>query len=154
MPRRPEQPPRTEVPHFPFLLASRFDSRETSQAPYDTLQAIVREQQTIADFSVFRLIQNWPESLSKAPPSPKRWYVVVLGETPPEPFFTQVRDALQLGEPVAISDEVTTLLVARRMEIAPQRPYTEIHRTFTARRKTDKEKRKQQKKSRRRNRGT
>src|SRR5438067_13683616 len=81
MPRRPEQPPRTEVPLFPFLLASRFDSRETSQAPYDTLQAIVREQQTLADFSVFRLIQNWPESISKAPPSPKRWYVVVLGET-------------------------------------------------------------------------
>ncbi|MFL5624086.1 MAG: hypothetical protein ACJ788_00640 [Ktedonobacteraceae bacterium] len=145
MPRRPEQPPRTEVPLFPFLLASRFDSKETSQAPYDTLQTIVREQQTLADFSVFRLIQNWPESISKAPPSPKRWYVVVLGETPPEPFFTQVRDALQLGEPVAIPDEVTTLLVARRMEIAPQRPYTEIHRTFTARRKQEKQQKKPRK---------
>ena len=145
MPRRPEQPPRTEVPLFPFLLASRFDSRETSQAPYDTLQAIVREQQTLADFSVFRFIQNWPESISKAPPSPKRWYVVVLGETPPEPLFTQVREALELGEPVAIPDEVTTLLVARRMEIAPQRPYTEIHRTFTARRKQEKQQKKPRK---------
>jgi hypothetical protein len=153
MPKPPEQPPHPEVSPFPFLLASRFDSKETSQAPYDTLQAIVREQQTIADFSVFRLIQNWPETLSKAPPSPKRWYVVVLGETPPEPFLTQVRAALHLGEPVPIPDEVTTLLVARRLEIAPQRPYTEIHRTFTARRKQDKEKRKQQKHSRRRNRG-
>src|SRR2546421_6778920 len=146
MPRPPEQPPPTEAPGYPFLLASRFDSKETSQAPYDTLQAIVREQQTIADFSVYRLIQNWPESMSKAPPSPKRWYVVVLGETPPEPFFTQVRDALQLGEPVAIPDEVTTLLAARRMEIAPQRPYTEIHRTFTARRKTKEQKKKPRKK--------
>ena len=145
MPRPPEQPPRTEVSPFPFLLASRFDSKETSQAPYDTLQAIVREQQTVADFSVFRLIQNWPESISKAPPSPKRWYVVVLGETPPEPLFTQVRDALHLGEPVPIPDEVTTLLAARHMEIAPQRPYTEIHRTFTARRKT-KEKQKKPRK--------
>jgi len=145
MPRIPEQPPQTEAPLFPFLLASRFDSKETSQAPYDTLQAIVREQQTIADFSVFRLIQNWPESISKAPPSPKRWYVVVLGETPPEPFFTQVRDALHLGEPVPIPDEVTTLLAARRTEIAPQRPYTEIHRTFTARRKQEKQQKKPRK---------
>src|SRR2546425_9881313 len=44
MPRPPEQPPRTEAPRFPFLLASRFDSRETSQAPYDSIQAIVRER--------------------------------------------------------------------------------------------------------------
>src|SRR5947209_20404414 len=53
MPRPPEQPPRTEVPRFPFLLASRFDSRETSQAPYDTIQTIVREQDV--DFSVFQI---------------------------------------------------------------------------------------------------
>ena len=144
MPRQPEQPPQTEAPRYPFLMASRFASREISQAPYDTIQAIVRDQEA-SEFSVYRFIQNWPENLSKAPPSPKRWYVVVLGETPPEPFFTQVRDALQLGEPVPIPDEVTTLLVARRMEIAPQRPYTEIHRTFTARRKT-KEKQKKPRK--------
>src|SRR2546423_5520406 len=145
MPRPPEQPPQPEISPFPFLLASRFDSRETSQAPYDTLQAIVREQQTVADFSVFRLIQNWPETMSKARPSPNRCYVVVLGETPPEPFFTQVREALHLGEPVPIPDEVTTLLAARRMEIAPQRPYTEIHRTFTARRKQEKQQKKPRK---------
>ena len=60
---------------MPFLLSSRFESRETSQAPYDTIQAIVREKD-VADFSVYRLLQNWPESMSKAPPSHKRWYVV------------------------------------------------------------------------------
>src|SRR6184192_2748613 len=77
MPRPPEQPPRTEVPRFPFLLASRFDSRETSQTPYDSIQAIVRGYEA-SEFSVFRFIQNWPETLSKAPPSPKRWYVAVI----------------------------------------------------------------------------
>ena len=56
MPRPPEQPPRTEAPLYPFLLASRFASRETSQAPYDSIQAIVREQEV--DFSVYRFIQN------------------------------------------------------------------------------------------------
>ena len=78
MPKQPEQPPQTEVSPFPFLMASRFDSRETSQAPYDILQTIVRIHE-VAEFSVFRLIQNWPESMSKAPPSPKRWYVAVIG---------------------------------------------------------------------------
>jgi hypothetical protein len=72
---------------MPFLFSFRFDSRETSQAPYDAIQNIVRTQEV--DFSVFRLIQNWPESLSKAPPSHKRWYVVVLGETPPDPCNAQ-----------------------------------------------------------------
>src|SRR5690348_3561108 len=104
MPKPPEQPPRTEIPRFPFLLASRFDSRETSQAPYDTIQAIVREQDV--DFSVFRMIQNWPESLSKAPPSPKRWYVAVIGHSPPEALLQQVTQAINQGEPVPLPDEV------------------------------------------------
>ena len=153
MPRPPEQPLRTEVPRFPFLLASRFDSRETSQAPYDGIQAIVRERQTIADFSVFRMIQNWPESLSKAPPSPKRWYVAVIGHPPPEPLLKQVTEAINQGEPVPLPDEVVSVMVEKRLQESSKRSYTEIHRTFTMRRKTDMEKRKQQKKSRRRNRG-
>ena len=56
------------------------------------------------DFSVFRLLQNWSEPLSKAPPSNKRWYVVVLGETPPEPIVRQVTEAIQISEPVGIPD--------------------------------------------------
>ena len=152
MPRPPEQPPRTEVPRFPFLLASRFDSRETSQAPYDTIQAIVREQDV--DFSVFRLIQTWPESLSKAPPSPKRWYVAVIGTSPPEPLLTHVRGTITQGELVPLPGEVIAELARRRLNETAKAPYVEIHRTFTGRRKKDKEKRKQQKKSRRRNRGT
>src|SRR5256886_5810874 len=147
MPRPPEQPPRTEAPGYPFLLASRFDSRETSQAPYDTIQAIVREQE-VAEFSVFRMIQNWPESLSKAPPSPKRWYVAVIGHPPPEPLLTQVTKTITTGEPVPLPDEVVSVMTEKRLKETTERPYTEIHRTFTVRRKTDKEKRKQQKKSR------
>jgi len=152
MSRPPERSPQTEAPGYPFLLASRFDSRETSQIPYDTIQAIVREQE-IAEFSVFRMIQNWPESMSKALPSPKRWYVTVIGYPPPEPFFTQVTDAINQGEPVPLPPEVISEMTARRLQEISKRPYTEIHRTVTMRRKQDKEKRKQQNQSRRRNRG-
>jgi hypothetical protein len=87
MPKNPERPPQIEIVEMPFLLSSRFEGREASQAPYDTIQAIVREQD-VADFSVYRLLQNWPESMSKAPPSQKRWYVEAIGNPPPEPLFT------------------------------------------------------------------
>ena len=142
MPRPPEQPP-PEVSPFPFLLASRFDSRETSQAPYDTIQTIVREQDV--DFSVYRLLQNWPESMSKAPPSMKRWYVAVIGTPPPEPLLTKVTETINSGEPVPLPDEVVSVMTEKRVTEIAKRPYTEIHRTFTARRKT-----KEQKKPRKR----
>ena len=135
-------------------MASRFDSRDTSQAPYDAIQTIVREQAVVADFSVYRILQNWPESMSKAPPSPKRWYVAVIGNPPPEPLLTQVTTAINTGEPVPLPDEVVSLLADKRMQETTKRPYVEIHRTFTAKRKKDKEKKKQQDKSRRRNRRT
>src|SRR2546421_7139025 len=115
MPRPPEQAPQPEVAPFPFLLASLFDSRETCEAPYDTIQAIVREQE-VAEFSVFRLIQNWPESLSKAPPSPKRWYVAVIGHSPLEPLLTKVIEAINQGEPVPLPDEVVSVLAAKRAQ--------------------------------------
>src|SRR5436853_2707770 len=140
MPKPPEQPRPSEVSPFPFLLASRFASRETSQAPYDTIQAIVHEYQA-AEFSVFRFIQNWPESLSKAPPSPKRWYVAVIGYPPPEPLLKQVAEAINQGEPVPLPNEVVSVMTEKRLQEISKRSYTEIHRTFTMRRKTDKEKR-------------
>src|SRR5204863_7905713 len=120
------------------------------QAPYESIQTIVREQE-VAEFSVFRMIQNWPESMSKAPLSPKRWYVAVIGHPPPEPLLKQVTEAINQGEPVPLPDEVVSVMTEKRLQESSKRSYTEIHRTFAGRRK-DKEKRKQHKKSRRRNR--
>src|SRR5438105_12906432 len=127
MPRPPEHPPRTEAPGYPFLLASRFASRETSPAPYDSIQTIVREQE-VAEFSVFRMIQNWSESLSKAPPSPKRWYVAVIGYPPPEPLLQQVTEAINQGEPVPLPDAVVSVMTEKRLQEISKRSYTEIHR--------------------------
>src|SRR5438874_2722028 len=113
MPRPPERPLQTEAPLYPFLLASRFDSRETSQAPYDTIQAIVREQE-VAEFSVLRMIQNWPESMSKAPPSPKRWYVAVIDwSSPTRTTLHRVTEATNQGEPVLLPVEVVSVLAAK-----------------------------------------
>src|SRR2546426_330196 len=130
MPRPPEQAPHPERNPFPFFMASRFASRETSQAPYETIQSLVREREE-ADFSVFRLIQTWSESISQAPPSEKRWYVAVIGHIPPEPLAQQVREAITTGEVVPLPDEVIAQLAERRRIETAQRSYTEIHRTFT-----------------------
>lgn len=157
MPRNPEGERPAELPHPPFLISSRFDNRESSQRPYDTIQNIVRDEQIDADFSVLRFIQNWPESLAKAPPSLKRWYVTAIGNKPPEPIVKQVTDALSTGEPVLLPDEVIAELARRREQEIVKRPYTEIHRSFTIFRQEDHKKeklrRKMQKQSRKRNRG-
>ncbi len=58
MPKNPEHPPESEIVNMPVLLFSRFDSRETSQAPYDARQNIVRTKEV--DFSVFRLNFDTP----------------------------------------------------------------------------------------------
>src|SRR5258706_10220171 len=107
MPLNPENGRQPETQPFPFLLSSRFESRETSQAPYDAIQALVR--QDLSDFSVFRLIENWPASLAKAPPSSKKWYVAVIGNPPPEPIKQQVTQAIHQGEVVPLPDDVISL---------------------------------------------
>ena len=65
--------------------------------------------------------------MSKAPPSTKRWYVVALGLRPPEPFFTQVTEAINQGELAPLPDEAVAELAERRLREIVQRPYTEKH---------------------------
>ncbi len=78
--------------------------------------------------------------------------MAVIGHPPPEPLLKQVTEAINQGEPVPLPDAVVSVMTEKRLQEISKRPYTEIHRTFTVRRKQNKEKRKQQKKSRRRNR--
>ncbi|MFL5699365.1 MAG: hypothetical protein ACJ797_19960 [Ktedonobacteraceae bacterium] len=93
---------------------------------------------------MYRFIQNWPKSISKAPPSPKRWYVAVIGHPPPEPLLTKVTESINTGEPVPLPDAVVSEMAAKRLTEISKRPYTEIRQTFTVRRKT-KEKKKPRK---------
>ncbi len=64
--------------------------------------------------------------MSKAPESNKRWYVVALGNLPPEPFFTQVTEAINMSDPVPVPDEVTTMLIDKRVKEITERPYSDI----------------------------
>ena len=75
--------------------------------------------------------------MSKAPLSPKRWYVAVIGHPPPEPLLKQVTEAINQGEPVPLPDEVVSVMTEKRLQEISKRPYTEIHRTFDGAEATD-----------------
>ena len=62
---------------------------------------------------------------------PERWYVAVTDYPPPEPLLKQVTEAINQGEPVLLPDEVVSVMTEKRLQ--------EIHRTFTARRKKEKD---------------
>jgi hypothetical protein len=70
---------------------------------------------------------------------PERWYVAVIGYPPPEPLLKQVTEAINQGEPVPLPDEVVSVMTEKRLQEISKRPYTEIRRTFTARRKKEKD---------------
>lgn len=150
MPGSPEQPPDPEIPQPPFLLSSRFASREASQEAYTAIENLLRgDMQNVTDFSVFQVIKSWPESVSKAPPSNKFWYVVALGNMPPPAIVQQVTEAINVGEPVEIPDGLVEELAAHRQRGVAQGPVTEHHHTVTLLRREGK-----QKQSRRRKPGT
>ena len=70
---------------------------------------------------------------------PERWYVAVIGYPPPELLLKQVTEAINQGEPVPLPDEVVSVMTEKRLQEISKRPYTEIHRTFTARQKKEKD---------------
>jgi len=153
MPRPPEQQSGHEIIREPFLLSSRFATKEAAEVPYNALQQILREREDV-DFSVYRILQNWQEEQ----PTKKPWFVVTLGETPPEPVVKQVTEIINQGEVSPLPNQVVLQLAERRLERIQQgRPYTEAHYSPTVSprkdRNREKMKRKMQQNSRRQNRG-
>ena len=125
MPRPPEQPPQPEVSHFPFLLASRFDSRETSQAPYDTIQAIVRDHET-AEFSVFRMIQIGLK-LSRKPrqvPNVGMWLSSVI---PQQNHFSRLWGFL----PAVWVQQAKAAQLQARLEVSQHLSLPQLHELYT-----------------------
>ena len=119
MPRPPEQQSGHEIIREPFLLSSRFATKEAAEVPYNALQQILREREDV-DFSVYRILQNWQEEQ----PTKKPWFVVTLGETPPEPVVKQVTEIINQGEVSPLPNQVVLQLAERRLERIQQgRPF-------------------------------
>jgi hypothetical protein len=107
---------------MPFIHASRFEYENLSIEVYDKLESINRESKDKNTYvSVFRLFQNWQE----AEASNKPWFVVILGETPPEPIAKEMLQTLSIGERTMVPDEVIAALAARKLELTDEYAETE-----------------------------
>ena|SRR5438128_1425873 len=145
MPRHPEQGRRPEQQLPSYHLAARFREDTVSQTVYNQAQQII--QTSDCDLSAYRFIR--PSQVAKEPP----WYVVVLGDVPPEPLQQRFEEVLKPGERVSLPAEALVPLYQRRLHEIKKGSYVEAHHPITMRRKQEKGKRKMQNKSRRRNRG-
>ncbi len=94
----------------PYYLASHFKTKEEAAEPYYVIQETIRL--TDCDLSAYRFMQQW-EDASENP-----WYVVVIGEKPPDEMHQSLTTALSHGEMISVpEDALDVLLVRRAMEI-------------------------------------
>ncbi len=153
---------RPEYQPAPYYLASTFRTREDAEQPYQRSQKLIYSPTHDLELSAFRF-ERRPRN-PKQPPLPRPWFVVVIGEQPPEPIEQQLLEALGRGELTTLSLQAVVTLSRRRSKETKKGSWVEAHHepgvripeaTLKLRRnpKKDKLKRKMQKDSRRRNRG-
>ena len=154
---------RPEYQPAPYYLASTFRTREDAEQPYQRSQEIIYTPTHDLELSAFRF-ERRPRN-PKQPPLPRPWFVVVIGERPPEPIEQQLLETLGSGELTTLSLEAVVTLSRRRSQETKKGSWVQAHHEpgiripeasiHVQRRnpKKDKGKRKMQKDSRRRNRG-
>ena len=143
---------------LPYYLAASFLTREEAHEPYTKAREIIQLPAVALSAFSFERRPRDPSHPSLARP----WYVVVLGNQPPEPIEQQLLEILGRGEMTALPLETIVTLTQRRAHETKKGAWVEEHHgagvriheaTVTFKRKGKKEKRNQQKQSRRRNRG-
>jgi hypothetical protein len=121
MPRPPEQrtPPEQQLPQY--YLASRFNTKQEAASPYFSVQETIRTYEGILNLSAFRFKRLWED------PSDKTWYVLVLGQTPPERIQQRLTEVLQKGEMATVPDQALLEFVDRREEQSKHGSWVEAH---------------------------
>lgn len=140
--RQPEGQP------LPYYLAARFPTKQAAAKPYTQAQEVIRT--TECDLSVYRIL------VTSQLTEPRPWYVVTIGDTPPDTLHQQMTAILAQGEMTTIPQQGIDELLARRAEEIQKGSWREHHYTISVQQtnpRKEKLKRKQQKESRRRNRG-
>ena len=126
MPRPPEQKRGFKEPEpLPYYLASTFKTRNDAEQPYQRAQKIVFSPTYDLELSAFRF-ERKPHD-PRMPPLPRPWFVVVLGERPPEPIERQLLETLGSGHMTTLELETVVTLAKRRSEEIRKRPWTERH---------------------------
>ena len=144
------QPPKEGRPEYepqfhPYYLAATFRTRDEAQEPYTRAQQMIERDEDV-ELSAYRF-ERRPHD-PKQQPLPRPWYVVVLGDAPPEPIQQQFQDILGAGELTQLSLETIVTLAKRRESETQKGSWVEGHHgagvrileaTVTFRRKDKKE---------------
>ena len=114
MPYNPEQGRRPEQQLPSYHLAARFREDSVSQTVYNQAQELIRTTEN--ELSAYRFLR--PSQIAKEPP----WYVVVLGDVPPQPLQQRFEDVLHPGERVTLPAEALVPLYQRRCRRSKKAP--------------------------------
>jgi len=101
----------------PYYLAARFQSEQRAGAVYFPLQQFIFEVKDDCDLSVYRFKDK----------STSTWYVVVVGEKPPDSIHVAIEAQLTNGTLTTLDEEVLTYLVERRGQAIQLGPWVEGH---------------------------
>ena len=101
----------------PYYLASRFPNEQIAGEVYFPLQQFIYEVKDECDLSVYRF-KSQHEG---------KWYVVVIGEKPPESLHVEIEARLTNGTLVTLDKDVLTYLMERRNEAIQFGPWVEAH---------------------------
>ncbi len=121
MPKLPEQGRRTEQEKPQYYLASRFKTKQEAAVPYYAVQETIRKYTGILNLSAYRFKRLWED------PSDKPWYVLVLGQTPPEKVQQRLTEALSAGEMTTVPDQALLEFADRRREQSRHGSWVEAH---------------------------
>lgn len=99
----------------PYYQAARFPSAEKAGVAYFPLQQMIFEAQDDCDLSVYRFRHKGT------------WYVVVIGEKPPDSLHVAIEAQLTNGTLVTPDADVLSYLMKRRSKAIQLGPWVEGH---------------------------
>jgi len=99
----------------PYYLAARFPNEKKAGTVYFPLQQMIFEARDDCDLSVFRFKHK------------STWYVVVIGERPPESLHVAIEAQLTNGTLTTLDQDVLDYLQDRRARAIQLGPWVEGH---------------------------
>ncbi len=99
----------------PYYQAARFPNKQKAGAVYFPLQQYIFEVKDDCDLSVYRFRHEGT------------WYVVVIGDKPPESIHVAIEAQLTNGVLVSLGEDVLAYLQDRRARAIQLGPWVEGH---------------------------
>ena len=101
----------------PYYLAARFPNEQKAGATYFPLQQMIFVAKDECDLSVYRFKDTQNST----------WYVVVIGDQPPQGLHLRIEAALTSGVLVSLRQDALDYLLERRARATLLGPWVEGH---------------------------